>query len=134
MRAVLLDLWDTTAWGEIPPEEELLTTQLGVADAVLFDAFERTHRYRGTGGPSTIEESLAVVVDACGVELDRGALRRIANVHIAWLKRGVHLYDDTLPVLRELRGRAGPISCETCCELALRGARPSASFAGRWHD
>lgn len=122
MHAVLLDLWDTTAWGEIPPEEERLATQLGVADAVLFDAFERTRRYRGTGGPSTTEESLAVVVDACGVELDRDAVRRIADVHIAWLRRGVHLYDDTLPVLRELRGRGIRTAIVSNCDHFTRPA------------
>lgn len=60
----------------------MLTTQLGVSDAVLFDAFERTRRYRGTGRPSTTEESLAAVVDACGVKLDRDTIRRIADAHI----------------------------------------------------
>jgi hypothetical protein len=49
-----LDLWDTTAWGEIPPDERLIT-QLGVADAVLFDGFERTRRYRESGGPSAAQ-------------------------------------------------------------------------------
>jgi len=58
VHAVLLDLWHTTAWGEIPPDERL-TTQLGVADAVLFDAFERTRRYRGTGGPSAAQAFFA---------------------------------------------------------------------------
>ena len=121
-RAVLLDLWNTTAWGEIPPEAERLTTQLGVAEAVLFDAFERTRRYRGTGGPSTTEESLAVVVDACGVELDRDTVRGILDVHIAWLSRGVHLYDDTLPVLRELRGRGMRTAIVSNCDHFTRPA------------
>ena len=122
VQAVLLDLWDTTAWGEVPPEEQLLTTRLGVSDAVLFDAYERTRRYRGTGGPFTTEESLAVVVDACGVELDRDAVRRIADAHIAWLRRGVHLYDDTLPVLRELRGRGISTAIVSNCDHFTRPA------------
>ncbi len=100
----------------------MIPTLLGVADAVLFDAFERTRRYRGTGGPSTTEESLAVVVDACGVELDRDAVRRIAEAHIAWLKRGVHLYDDTLPVLRELRGRGMRTAIVSNCDHFTRPA------------
>ena len=120
VHAVLFDLWDTTAWGEVPPEEELLTTQLGVSDTVLLDAFERTHRYRGTGGPSTIEESLAAVVDACGVELDRDTVRQIADLHVAWLRRGVHLYDDTLPVLRELRGRGMATAIVSNCDHFTR--------------
>ena len=53
-----LDLWDTTAWGEIPPDERLIT-QLGVADAVLFDGFERTRRYRESGGPSAAQAVFA---------------------------------------------------------------------------
>ena len=120
VRAVLLDLWDTTAWGEAPPEEELLTTLLGVSDTVLFDAFERTRRYRGTGGPSTIEESLAAVVDACGVELDRDTVRQIADTHVAWLRRGAHLYDDSLPVLRELRRRGMATAIISNCDHFTR--------------
>lgn len=121
-RAVLLDLWNTTAWGEMPPEEERLTTQLGVTEGMLYEAFERTRRYRGTGGPSTTVESLAVVVQACGVELDRDAVRWIAEVHIAWLRRGVHLYDDTLPALRELRGRGMRTAIVSNCDHFTRPA------------
>src|SRR3989337_1566241 len=121
-RAVLLDLWNTTAWGEMPPEEERLTTQLGVTEGMLSEALERTSRYRGSGGPSSTVESLAVLVETCGVELDRDAVRRIAKVHIAWLRRGVHLYDDTLPVLRELRGRGMRTAIISNCDHFTRHA------------
>ena len=121
-RAVLLDLWDTTAWGEPPPPEERLSIQLGVPEAVLFDGFERTRVYRGTGGPRTAEESLAVVVEACGVDPEPGFVRRLTEMHISFLRRGVHLYDDTIRVLRELRGRGMKTAIVSNCDHFTRPA------------
>ncbi len=53
---------------------------------------------------------------------DRDAVRRIAEVHIAWLRRGVHLYDDTLPALRELRGRGMRTAIVSNCDHFTRPA------------
>ncbi len=129
-RAVLLDLWDTTAWGEMPTEEERLTTQLGVSEGMLYDAFELTRDARGTGEYGSPEEDLASVAQACGLALDPDDVRRITDVHIAWLKRGVHLYDDTLPVLRELRGRGMQTAIISNCDHFTRPAVEALGLEG----
>ena len=122
VRAVLLDLWDTTAWGEMPPEDERLTKQLGVSEGMLYDAFELTRDARGTGEYDSPEEDLASVAQACGLALAPDDVRRITDFHISWLRRGVHLYDDTLPVLRELRDQGMRRAIISNCDHFTRPA------------
>lgn len=102
--AVLFDLYDTLVWTVLPPDQERLSTRIGVAEETLLRAFDLTRPARHVGVFESAEGDMAAILRACGVEPDPDFVRDLTTNHLAFLMRnGVQLYDDTLPMLRKLQ-------------------------------
>lgn len=102
--AVLIDLYDTAAYADWEQVGRRLDQMLGLDRDVVHAAYEETYEERGTGRYATPEDALAAVIRACGIEPDPADVRDLVAERLAYLTGGaVKLYDDTLPVLRELR-------------------------------
>ncbi|HZQ97806.1 MAG TPA: HAD family hydrolase [Chloroflexota bacterium] len=104
--AVLLDLYDTLAWADWPALEAgraALAAAAAVDVAAFVQEMARTELERFRGRPGGLEAELAAVLGALGVSLGAGRLAELADLERATWSGGVHLYDDALPTIRELR-------------------------------
>jgi HAD superfamily hydrolase (TIGR01509 family) len=105
VRAVLVDLYDTLVWTEWPVLRGIIERRTGVSSRRLLDAFEQTRPSRSVGTYGSMEGDLAAVLEAASLDRDDGMVRDLAGLITDFLETGVHLWDDSLPVLRELRAR-----------------------------
>jgi putative hydrolase of the HAD superfamily len=104
--AVLFDLYDTLVWTEWPKVRDRLAQSTGLNPPDLWQAFVDTGNARGVGTFGSFEEDLAAVIRAAGGEPTEPQVAELAALELRTLiEGGVHLYDDSLPVLRELRRR-----------------------------
>jgi putative hydrolase of the HAD superfamily len=102
--AVLFDLYDTLVWSNLPPHQDRLSTRIGVTEETLRRAIDITGPSRHVGAFASAEGDMTAILRACGVEADSDFIRDLTLNHLAFLMRkGVQLYDDSLPVLRKLR-------------------------------
>ena len=108
--AVLLDLYDTLAWGEWPRLREVMAERIGVTSRDLQAAFDRTRPARGVGAFAGAEEDLAEVLAACGLDPDPGLVGELLEIEGSFLSDAVHLYDDSIPVLRARGVRTAVVS------------------------
>jgi len=118
--AVLLDLYDTLAWGEWPRLREFMAARIGVRSQDLQAAFDRTRPARGVGAFAGAEEDLAEVLAACGVEPDPGLVGELLDIEGSFLFDAVHLYEDSIPVLRALRARGLRTAVVSNCSRSTR--------------
>src|SRR5712692_4110795 len=101
--AVLFDLYDTLVRSALPPNQDRLSTRIGVAEETLRRAFDLTRPTRHVGAFASAEGDMAALLRACEVEAEPDFVRELTTTHLAFLMRnGVQLYDDTLPVLQKL--------------------------------
>jgi putative hydrolase of the HAD superfamily len=101
--AALLDLYDTIVrshWGGL---SERIATELGVEKADLFSAYERTRAARGVGTYGSVRGDMTAIVGAVGVDPDPGLIESLLEMERDFSQTGVELWEDTVPVLRELR-------------------------------
>ena len=115
VRAVLLDLYDTLAWTEWPTMRAELEDRFGLGEAELLRAFTTTREARSAEG------DLAAVLDAAGVPFDPVLVRELNDARVkAFADNGVHLWDDSVPTLRELRARGLRTAIVSNCDHATR--------------
>jgi putative hydrolase of the HAD superfamily len=126
VRAVLLDLYDTLVWSEWPELRALIERRSGVSGPRLLDAFDRTRSARSTGTYGSMEGDLDVVLEAAGIGPDAALLEDLAGLITGFLERGVHLWEDSLPVMRELRSRGLRTAIVSNCD---HGTRPVVGVA-----
>jgi putative hydrolase of the HAD superfamily len=118
--AVLLDLYDTIArthWGQL---SERITAELGVNKADLFRAYELTRAARGVGTYQSAEGDMTAIVEAAGVDPDPSLIARLLDMEHAFTQMGVELYEDSLPVVRELRARGTRTALISNCSHSTR--------------
>jgi len=119
-RAVLLDLYDTLAWSDWPQLRRMIEERAGLARHELLDAFVRTREERSVGAFGSQEGNLAAVLETAGLS-DEGLAAELSELTTAFLQTGVHLWDDSLPVVRELRRRGVSTALVSNCD---HGTRP----------
>jgi putative hydrolase of the HAD superfamily len=119
-RAVLLDLYDTLAWTEWKAVRALLTERTGVEPRRLMTAFHRTRPMRSTGAFGSIEGDLRAVLNDAGVAPNDDELRELVRLEREILAEGVHLWDDVLPTIADLRGRGLGVAVVSNCDHATR--------------
>jgi putative hydrolase of the HAD superfamily len=105
--AVLLDLYDTIVWSEWFRLRDAIADRIGddmEADR-LQTAFEKTRPARGVGAFDSVEGDMAAVLQAADVPYDPTLVDELVEIEREHLEKGVHLYDDVLPVLTSLRER-----------------------------
>lgn len=120
MDAVLLDLYDTIArthWGQL---SDRITAELGVNKADLFRAYELTRAARGVGTYESAEGDMTAIVEAAGVDPDPALVARLLDMERAFTETGVELYEDSLPVVRELRARGTKTALISNCSHSTR--------------
>jgi putative hydrolase of the HAD superfamily len=103
--AVLLDLYDTIVWSEWTSLRDLIATRIGIDPKVLAKAFEHTRPARGVGTYPDAEGDMVAVLQVAKVDPTPELVRALVDLESEELARGVHLYDDSLPVVRSLRER-----------------------------
>jgi putative hydrolase of the HAD superfamily len=104
--AVLLDLYDTLVWSDWWGWQERLAVELGVTHEAVGRAFEATRPARSTGAYADADADLSSVIRALGIDPEAGLIARLRGLEHAHIEDGgVTLYEDALPVVRELRAR-----------------------------
>ena len=117
MRAVLFDLYDTLVWTDWPLLRERLADTVGLTQRDLMRGFVETREARGIGAFGSAEGDLAAVLRAAGGSPTDDQVRELTELeNRALAEGGIHLYDDSLPVLRELRGRGVPTAIVSNCD------------------
>lgn len=121
IRAILLDLYDTMAWTEWSALRGEIERRLGISEADLLRAFLETNSARGLGTFGSLEGDLRAVLEAAGVRARAQTIRELVERTEVFLANGVHLWDDSIPTLRELRSRGIRTAIVSNCDHATRG-------------
>jgi putative hydrolase of the HAD superfamily len=101
--AVLIDLYDTLVWTDWPVLRERIEARAGLSGRALMDGFERTRVARSVGTYGSLKGDLTEVLKAAGLERDDALVQELAGTISTFLESGVHLWEDSLPALRDLR-------------------------------
>ncbi|HWL90236.1 MAG TPA: HAD-IA family hydrolase [Actinomycetota bacterium] len=120
MDAVLLDLYETlvrTRWGKL---SERLTAELGIPKADLFRAYEATIIARGVGTFGSREGDMTAIVEAAGIDPDLDLIGRLLDMEREYTETGVEFWEDSLPVVRELRSRGVKAAVISNCSHSTR--------------
>jgi putative hydrolase of the HAD superfamily len=120
VRAVLLDLYDTLAWTEWKSMRLELEERLGLERRALLQAFDRSRPKRSTGAFGSAEGDIAAILEAAGVSAEPELVRELTARTTTFLQTGVSLWEDSIPVMRELRRRGLPIAIVSNCDHSTR--------------
>lgn len=121
VRAVLIDLYDTLAWTDWPTMRAELEERFGISEVELLRAFTTTREARSIGAYGSAEGDLAAVLEAAGVQPDADLVHELNAARArALAENGVHLWDDSIPTLRELRARGIRTAVVSNCDHATR--------------
>ena len=118
--AILLDLYDTVArthWGQL---SERITKELGIEKRDLFRAYELTRTARGVGAYGSVEGDMTAIVESVGVDPDPELIERLLAMEREFSETGVELWEDSLPVVRELRARGTKTALISNCSHSTR--------------
>src|SRR6266540_1791513 len=118
--ALLIDLYDTLVWGEWPGLRDTMAARIGITSAALQSAFESTRPSRGVGSFAGGEEDMLSVLAACGVDPEPGLVAELLELERRALLTRVHLYEDSIPVLRALRARGVRTALVSNCSRSTR--------------
>ena len=118
-RAVLFDLYDTLLWSDWPLMRAEMERRFGLDEKRLIEAFVDTRPARSVGAYPSAEEDLKAVLRAAGVEPDD---RVIHDYLVRYRSQGLHLWDDSVPTLRELRDRGVRTGIVSNCDHSTRPA------------
>jgi HAD superfamily hydrolase (TIGR01509 family) len=121
VKAVLIDLYDTLVWTDWPVLRERIEQRAAVSGRALLDGFEKTRVARSIGTFGSLEGDLAEVLKAAGLDRDDALLAELARTITTFLETGVHLWDDSLSAIRELRARGLRTAVVSNCD---HGTRP----------
>jgi putative hydrolase of the HAD superfamily len=118
--AALIDLYDTLVWTEWGTLRDTFCARLGIDVPTMLDAFDRTRRARGVGEYGSPEEDVTAVVEALGIEADPMLIRELTDIELTHVTSGVHLHEDSLPTVRELRARGVRTALVSNCSHSTR--------------
>lgn len=115
-----MDLYDTlvrTHWGQL---SERITAELDIDKADLFRAYELTRAARGVGTYGSVRGDMTAIVEAVGVDPDAELIERLLAMERDFSETGVELWEDSLPVVRELRARGAKTALISNCSHSTR--------------
>ena len=118
--AALLDLYDTVAdgaWGDLA---RIVMHRIGVDRETLFRAFDTTRPARSVGAFGSAEGDLSAVIAACGVDPDPAVVAELTAMELEVLPARARVYEDSLPVVRELRARGIRTVLVSNCSFSTR--------------
>jgi putative hydrolase of the HAD superfamily len=103
--AVLLDLYDTLAWSDWLAWQHALAERLQVTSEAMGEIFTLTRPARSKGENADEAADMAAIVEAAGGRPDPDLIAELIAMEGELMRDRVQLYDDSLPVVRELRAR-----------------------------
>ncbi|MBA3363385.1 MAG: HAD-IA family hydrolase, partial [Actinobacteria bacterium] len=106
-----------TRWGQL---SERITEELGIEKGELFRAYDLTRAARGVGTYGSVEGDMTAIVEAVGLDPDPPLLARLLDMEREFAETGVELWEDSLPVVRELRARGVKAALISNCSHATR--------------
>jgi putative hydrolase of the HAD superfamily len=121
-RTVLLDLYDTFGWTAWNRWQQTLASELGVSDATVGRAFDVTRPSRSVGAYADATADLSAVIREAGADLQPERIGELRQLERTTIGDGLRLYDDSLPVLRELRSRGVKTALVSNCSHDTRPA------------
>jgi putative hydrolase of the HAD superfamily len=117
---VLLDLYDTVAdgaWGDLA---RIVMDRTGIDRETLFRAFDETRPARSVGAFGSTEGDMAAVLAACGVAPDPALIRELVAYELQMLPERARLFDDSLPVIADLRAHGIRTALISNCSHSTR--------------
>lgn len=120
VRAVLIDLYDTLVWSRWPRLRDLIEQRTGLDEGELVRAFVRTRPARSVGSFTSAEGDMTAVLNEAGIADDPTLVAELVELERAFLVDGVHLYEDSLPVMRALRERQIRVAVVSNCSHSTR--------------
>lgn len=121
MDAALLDLYDTVArtrWKEL---SDRIAGELSIDMVALYRAYDLTRPERSVGAFEGPEGDMAAVVEAAGFDPSPVLIERLVAMEREFSERGVELWEDSLPVVQELRARGVKTALVSNCSHSTRG-------------
>ena len=118
--AVLVDLYDTFGWSEWRDWQHTLAAELGVSYEEMGRAFDATRPARSVGSFADATADLAVVAGAAGVQLTPERLAELHAMEHARIEESLFVYEDSIPVIRELRSRGVKTALVSNCSHNTR--------------
>jgi putative hydrolase of the HAD superfamily len=119
--AALLDLYDTVArtrWREL---SDRIASRLDVDLSALYRAYELTRDERSVGAFDGQEGDMAAIVEAAGFDPSPGLIETLVTLEREFSETGVELWEDSLPVVHELRDRGVKTALVSNCSHSTRG-------------
>ncbi|MFN8232434.1 MAG: HAD-IA family hydrolase [Actinomycetota bacterium] len=118
--AVMLDLYDTIVWSEWFRLRDLIAERIGLDTHLLAKAFDSTRPLRGVGTFPDALGDMAAVIEAAGLDPEPSLVRELVQLETGELTRGIHLYEDVLPVLAALRAGGSRTALVSNCSHSTR--------------
>ena len=121
MDAALLDLYDTVArtrWREL---SDRISDELGVDVAALYRAYTVTRAERSIGAFNGPEGDMTAIVEAAGFESRPELIDSLVAMERRFTETGVEVWEDSLPVVFELRQRGVRTALVSNCSHSTRG-------------
>jgi len=103
--AVLIDLYSTLVWSNWSRWNETLANRLGVSPEALSRAFDETRPARSVGAYPHPEGDIEAVIKELGIPPTQELVGSIRELEEREILQDIHLYEDSLPTVRELRSR-----------------------------
>jgi putative hydrolase of the HAD superfamily len=119
-RAVLIDLYDTLAYSQWPWLKEEMAKLLGVTPKAVGDAMTVTRPRRSTGAFADVEGDTRNWLDVLHIEADDALVEQLVNMEVEAMRVGVILYEDSLPVVHDLRSRGIQTALVSNCSHSTR--------------
>lgn len=126
-RAVLLDLYDTVVDSDWYVWRDLLAGHVGLDPKVLGRAFTETRPARSVGTWADEEADVIAVLTAAGLDHDPAHVKELVEIEREFMAQGVRLFDEALPVVRELRARGVKTALVSNCS---HNTRPTVAQLG----
>lgn len=117
--AVLLDLYDTLVWSNWLSWQGRLADRLAISHEALGHAFSETRPARSIGTHPDPEGDLTAVLVTADIAPTAELLAELVEME-AEMAASVHLYDDSLEVVRALRERGVPTALVSNCSHNTR--------------
>jgi putative hydrolase of the HAD superfamily len=118
--AVLLDLYDTLVWSDWPAWRQRVADRAGVDPERVGQAYDVTRTARSVGGYPSPDAELTAVLEAAGAAPDAAMIRDLRSMERHAFGGTAHIYPDSLPVVRELRGRGVRTALVSNCSYNTR--------------
>jgi putative hydrolase of the HAD superfamily len=119
LEACLIDAYGTIVHTDFTAHRHVLPAMAGVPADAMYAEFGRLEPALGTGQIS-MTEAFAEILRACGVPPRPELVREIADKARELLLASGRLYDDVLPVLRQLRSRGIKTAIVSNCDENTR--------------